>query len=266
MTKKIDLVKSKISEEMLEPSERDAKRFLDEMLFNLYQAPEMMLAEEDFRYETAKKEVVRFLKQLDQEQLIDFAATWRLDIADKQVQLNTIEPIHDELLEKALTLKRENVNLHKFVKDVRLECNQRVQDITEKSKQTIQDYLQAANGPARTHEIDAYVAQILPQLMKVLNNAAEAFGYHEGDKARAAIQRTQKATAGKLGGHGRGKNIKPLKEWAIIESSKHSGKPQEIAKKLMKNLPANLQLLSTDPERLLADTIRAARKSTGTMT
>ena len=66
--------------------------------------------------------------------------------------------------------------------------------------------------------------------------------------------------AGRKGLANRNAPIRELKEWVIQEAAMQRGSHKGIARELAKRIPKHLEEASKDPERLIYDTLRAAKK------
>ena len=66
--------------------------------------------------------------------------------------------------------------------------------------------------------------------------------------------------AGRKGLANRNAPVRELKEWVIQEAAMQRGSHKGIARELAKRIPKHLEEVSKDPERLIYDTLRAAKK------
>ncbi|KPU94628.1 hypothetical protein APR50_37545 [Variovorax paradoxus] len=98
-------------------------------------------------------------------------------------------------------------------------------------------------------------------LMSFAANATWQAGWISGWEGREELWREEAKHAGKKGGTQRHQASRALKLWALSEAVALRGSDMDIARQLVLQIPARLQDASADPERLIYDALRNARKS-----
>lgn len=97
-------------------------------------------------------------------------------------------------------------------------------------------------------------------LMSFAVNAMWQAGFQSGWGGRDEVLREDAKQAGKNGGTQRHQASRELKLWALAEAVSLRGSDMEIARKLVQQIPLRLRDASADPERLIYDALRSARK------
>ncbi len=98
-----------------------------------------------------------------------------------------------------------------------------------------------------------------------LIRAAEQLSMLEGLVGSSVFEREARSLklskGGKKGAQVKHQGISRLKEWAISKAQGARGADKEISRQLALDIPAEFVGVSKDPERVIYDAIRAARKS-----
>ncbi len=76
-----------------------------------------------------------------------------------------------------------------------------------------------------------------------------------------AKKREQLAQAGLNGGDSKNAPFRRLKEWAITEAKSRTGSAKQIARQLTHRIPADLQDVSVEPERIIYEALLAAART-----
>jgi len=97
-------------------------------------------------------------------------------------------------------------------------------------------------------------------LMSFAANAMWQAGFQSGWEGRHEVLREDAKHAGKKGGEQRHQASRELKLWALTQAVSLRGSDVEIARKLVLQIPPQLQDASADPERLIYDALRSVRK------
>ena len=98
-------------------------------------------------------------------------------------------------------------------------------------------------------------------LMSFAANAMWQAGWHSGWESREELWREEARHAGKKGGTQRHQASRELKLWALAKAVSLRGSDVDVARQLALQVPAQLRDASADPERLIYDALRSARKS-----
>ncbi|MBU4423902.1 MAG: hypothetical protein KKG12_09075 [Gammaproteobacteria bacterium] len=98
-----------------------------------------------------------------------------------------------------------------------------------------------------------------------LISAAEQLSMLEGLVGSSVFEREARSLklseGGKKGAQVKHQGISRLKDWAVSEAQGVRGADKEISRQLALKIPAELVGVSKDPERVIYDAIRTARKS-----
>jgi hypothetical protein len=97
--------------------------------------------------------------------------------------------------------------------------------------------------------------------MSFAANAMWQAGWHSGWESREELWREEARHAGKKGGTQRHQASRELKLWALAKAVSLRGSDVDVARQLALQVPAQLRDASADPERLIYDALRSARKS-----
>ncbi|MDP2768557.1 MAG: hypothetical protein Q8O81_01845 [Giesbergeria sp.] len=98
-----------------------------------------------------------------------------------------------------------------------------------------------------------------------LISAAEQLSMLEGLVGSSVFEREARSLklseGGKKGAQVKHQGISKLKQWAVSEAQGARGADKEISRQLALRIPSDFDAVSKDPERVIYDAIRAARKS-----
>lgn len=95
-------------------------------------------------------------------------------------------------------------------------------------------------------------------LMACAANGMWQSGFVSGWEGKEEALRDDAKHAGRKGGEVRHKASRELKLWALAEAQSMRGSDIEIARSLARRIPAQFEVASADPERLIYDALRAA--------
>jgi hypothetical protein len=98
-------------------------------------------------------------------------------------------------------------------------------------------------------------------LMAVAANAMWQSGFVAGWESSGEMLRDEAKSAGRKGGTARHKSTRELKLWAQAEALSMQGADIDIARRLSRRIPPQLESASADPERLIYETLRGAAAS-----
>lgn len=83
----------------------------------------------------------------------------------------------------------------------------------------------------------------------------------ESPVTHEAKRRQALSEAGKMGAQAKHRKLGELKNWAISRAAQERGSDIEVARKLAASLPSDLADVSRNPERLIYDTLREAKRT-----
>lgn len=102
-----------------------------------------------------------------------------------------------------------------------------------------------------------------PDLISLIR-AAEQLAMLEGLVSSTVLEREARSRklsqGGKRGAQVKHEGVSKLKRWAVSEAQAARGADKEISRQLARKIPVELAGVSKDPERVIYDAIRAARK------
>lgn len=99
--------------------------------------------------------------------------------------------------------------------------------------------------------------------LELLGTAAEAMrdgGFFEGWLSHEETMKKGAAAAGSKGGAARHRRTTSLKAWALKQAANSKGSDMEIARRLARQIPKELEEATVDPVRLIYNCLRGARR------
>ena len=98
-------------------------------------------------------------------------------------------------------------------------------------------------------------------LIRAAESISQVSGYAYGVASKLKAIKRERSESGKKGAQSKHQLTKKLKAWAVEKAQTLRGADMEISRQLALRIPGELVAVSRDPERVIYDAIRAARKS-----